>query len=77
MEKDILGIWHNPHIGSLTFGIRLITVGRPSGSSEPCNPLPTPNQNKKSKTKSHPSHLYSRKDAGVVSPMISLFSSSV
>lgn len=77
MGRDILGICHNPHIGSLIFEIRPVRVGKPSGSSEPCNPLPTPNQNKKLKTKSHPSHRYGLKHAKVVSTIISLFNSSV
>lgn len=77
MGEDILCMWHNPHIGFLTFGIRPVIVGRPSRSSEPSNPPPTPSQNNKLKIKSLSSHLYSLKDAEMVGLMISLFNSSV
>lgn len=40
MGKDILCIWQSPHIGSFSFGIKSVIVGRPSRSYEPFNPLP-------------------------------------
>lgn len=67
-EKIHFVIWHNPHIGSFALGLRPIIVGRTNGSSEPCNPFPSPSQDNKSKPKSHPSHTDKLKDAEVMSP---------